>query len=119
MGRAAYPMPAAIYAALCKVAPSKTTTGATVQEVAYSGYARVQVPAASLNAASGGAMTNSQDIQWPDVLGGSDTAVAVAFFDAPSGGNMTYYDPDVGSVAVSTTQTPPVIRAGALTITED
>lgn len=119
MGRAAYPMPSTVYAALCKVAPSKTTTGSTVQEVTYTGYARVQVPAASLNAASGGAMTNSQDIQWPDVQGGSDTAVAVAFFDAPTGGNMGYYDHDVGSVAVSTTQTPPVIRAGALTITED
>jgi len=118
-GRAAFAMPTAVYAALCKVAPSKGSTGSTIQEVAYTGYARVQVPASSLNAASGGAMTNSADIEWPEVLGGSDTAVAVALVNAPSGGDMLYYDSDVGSVAVSTSQTPPVIRAGALTLTED
>ena len=119
MGRAAFTMPSTVYAALCKVAPSKSSTGSTISEVAYTGYARVQVPAASLNAASGGVMTNSADIEWPEVQGGSDTAVAVAFVDAASGGNVLYYDGDVGSIGVSTTQTPPVIRAGALTLTED
>lgn len=119
MGRAAYTMPTAVYAALLTVAPSKTSTGATITEANYTGYARVQVPAASLNAASGGSMTNSADITWPDVQGGASTVVAVAFLDAASGGNVLHYDSDVGTVQVSTTQTPPVIRAGSLTLTED
>lgn len=119
MGRASFTMPTQVYAALCKTAPTKTSTGSTIQEVTYTGYARVQVPAASLNPASGGVMTNNADIEWPDVQGGSDNAAAVAFLDAASGGNMLYYDPDVGIIAISTTQTPPVIRAGSLTITED
>lgn len=119
MGRAAFTMPATVYAALLDTAPTAASTGSTISEVSYTGYARVQVPAASLNAASGGSMTNSADIEWPEVQGGADTGVAVAFCDAASGGNVLYYDADVGSVGVSTTQTPPVIRAGSLTITEE
>lgn len=119
MGRASYTMPSNVYAALLTVAPSKTSTGATITEANYTGYARVKVNAADLGAASGASMTNSADIEWPDVQGGSSTVVAVAFLDASSSGNMLYFDSDVGSVQVSTTQTPPVIRSGSLTLTED
>jgi len=119
MGRSAYTMPSNVYAALCTVAPSKSSTGSTITEATYTGYARVKVNAADLNAASGGSMTNSADITWPEVQAGTSTVVAVAFCDASSAGNMLYYDSDVGSVAVSTTQTPPVIRSGSLTVTED
>ena len=88
MGRSAYTMPSNVYAALCTVAPSKSSTGSTITEATYTGYARVKVNAADLNAASGGSMTNSADITWPEVQAGSSTVVAVAFCDASSAGNM-------------------------------
>lgn len=119
MGKGAFTMPAAVYAALCTVAVTDADTGSTITEATYTGYARVQVPAASLNAASGGSMTNNADIVWPDVTAGTNTIVSVAFLDAATAGNLLAYDPNVGSVAVSTTQTPPTLKSGALTITLD
>ena len=118
MGKAAFTMPATVYAALCTVTVTETMTGSTITEATYTGYARVQVPASSLNSASGGQMTNSADIVWPNVQSGGDTILSVAFLDAEVGGNLLYFDEDVDAIEVSTVQTPPTIKAGALTITE-
>lgn len=119
MGKSSFTMPSTVYAALCVDPVDADDTGSTINEVTYSGYARVQVEAADLNAASDGEMTNAEDIVWPDVVSGTNTAVAVAFVDASTGGNVLYFDGDVGSVEISATQSPPTIRAGALTITEE
>lgn len=119
MGKSSFTMPSAVYAALCVDPVGSDDTGSTINEATYSGYARVQVEASDLAAASGGEMTNSADIVWPDVVSGTNTVVAVAFCTASTGGNVLYFDADVGSVEVSVTQSPPTIRAGALTITEE
>ena len=118
MGKAAFTMPAAVWAALCTVTVTESMTGSTITEATYTGYARVQVPAASLNAAAGGSMTNSADIVWPDVTAGTNNIVSVAFCDAATAGNMLYFDSNVGTVEVSIVQTPPTVKAGALTLTE-
>ena len=119
MGKTAYTMPTTVYAALCTVAVTTSMTGATITQATYTGYARVQVLAASLGAASGGSMTNSADITWPEVQAGANTVVSVAICDAASGGNLLYFDGDVGTVEVSTAQTPPTVKAGSLVLTEE
>lgn len=119
MGKASFTMPSTVYAALAISAITPATTGGTISEATYSGYARVAVPAASLSTASGGNMTNTVDILWPEVQSGSDIVVSVAFCTAAAGGEILYYDADVGSVEVSTTQSPPTIKAGALSISEE
>lgn len=119
MGKSAFTMPSTVYAALCTNTVTSADTGSTITEATYTGYARVQIEAADLNAADDGEMTNAADIVWPEVDSGTNTIVSVAILDAASGGNMLYFDPDVGSVEVSTTQTPPTIKAGAMSLTEE
>lgn len=119
MGKTAFTMPSTVYAALCVNPVTDADTGSTISEASYTGYARILVDPSDLNAATDGEMTNAEDLVWPDVEAGTDVVVAIAFCDAATGGNVLYYDGDIGNVEVSTTQSPPTLRAGALVITED
>ena len=115
-GKSAFTMPAAVYAALCTVTPTDSMTGSTITEATYTGYARKAVAAADLNSASGGVVTNANDIVFAACTAGSSTIVGFAYCDAPTGGNMLWWS-DTPSHVIDTSNTPPTIPAGTLSLT--
>lgn len=118
LGKTSFTMPATVYAALCTVTPTDASTGSTLTEATYTGYARVQVLASALNAASGGSSTNGSDIVFGNCTGGSSAIVGVALCDASTAGNVLYWM-STTSKTIDTADTPATIKAGSLTITED
>lgn len=86
IGKADYDKPAAVYLAAFTVAPTAAGGGT---EAAWASYARVAIPAASIQAAAGGASTNTADITFAaSTGGGAQTVTHVATFDDAVGGNM-------------------------------
>lgn len=118
LSKTAYTMPANIYAALTTVTPTDSMTGATITEATYTGYARKEILATDLNAASGGVVTNSADITFAACTAGSSTVVGVAIVDSSGTGtgNMLAWS-DVTSHVVDASNTPATIPAGSLSIT--
>ena len=111
-------MPANIYMALCTVTVTDAMTGATITEATYTGYARIEVLAASLNASSGGVVTNSADITFAACSGSTSTVIGVAILDSVTigAGNMLMYS-DVTSHVVDASNTPATVPSGSLSIT--
>ena len=118
LSKTAFTMPANVYLALCTVTITDGMTGATITEADYTGYARKEILATDLNAASGGVVTNSADIVFAACTAGSSTVIGVAIVDnsTTGAGNMLAYS-DVTSKVVDTTSTPATIAAGALSLT--
>ena len=80
LGTTAYTMPSPVYVALFTVAPTDTGGGT---EVTGGSYAR---QTATFTAASGGATSNSANIDFTGMP--AATTVAIALFDALTSGNM-------------------------------
>lgn len=118
LGKTSFTMPASVYLALCTTAPTDASTGSTIVEASYTGYARKQVLAAALNAASGGVTTNGSDIVFADCTGGSSAIIGFALVDASSAGNVLYWG-TMTSKTIDTSNTPPTVKAGSLSISED
>ena len=78
----AFTPPSTIYLGLFTEAPTDAGGGT---EVSGGGYARQSI---TLDAASGGATTNSSDITFPQATADWGTIVAVGIFDAETGGNL-------------------------------
>lgn len=118
MSITAFTMPANVYGALCTVTITDAMTGATITEANYTGYAREEILAASLNAALNGVIDNSADIVWDDATAGSSTVLGVAIVDNSGigAGNMLCYS-DVASHVIDASNTPATIPAGDLVIT--
>lgn len=120
MGKGSYTMPATVAVALCVSGGTlnDASTGSSITEPTYTGYARKVIAASDLNAASGGSMTNANDIVFDACTSGSDTIVGVAICDnsTTGAGNMLAWS-DVASKTIDTSNTPATIAAGALTIT--
>lgn len=106
-----------IYLALCTVAPTDSDTGSTITEATYTGYARKSVAAADFNAPAGGVMTNANVITFADCTAGSSTIVGWALCDAATLGNVLWAG-DMTSVTVNTTNTPPRVPAGSLSLSQ-
>lgn len=121
IGRTSFTMPAAIYIALCTTIPTDASTGTTIVEANYTTYARFAVSPVStyFGAASspGGTSANIAAITFAAVTAGSSVIVGIAICDALTLGNMLYWS-DVTSKTVDTSNTPPTIAIGALTITQ-
>jgi hypothetical protein len=115
-GKTSFTMPTTLYAALCTATITDSMTGSTITEATYTGYARKQVAASDLNAASAGSVTNANAITFADCTAGTSTVVGVAFCDAITAGNMLFYS-DVTSHVIDTGNTPATIPAASLTIT--
>ena len=115
----AYSSPGTLYCALFTVAP---TDGGGGTEVSGNAYARVGVTNNSTNfplaSLSTGAKSNGTVISFPTATGSWGTVVAVAWFDASSGGNMLMFTTLNSSRAVSTDDTPKY-AIGGITITFD
>lgn len=118
LGDGSFTMPAAIYLALCTAVPTDASTGATLTEANYTGYARKQIAASDLSAASSGSKTNSSAITFADCTAGSSTVVGFAICDASTNGNVLYWG-TVTSKTIDTSNTPATVAASALVVTED
>lgn len=120
MGKTSFTMPATVAIALCTTCPTDASTGATIVEANYTTYARKTLtPASDLNAAASGSMTNALDITFAACTSGSSTILGIATCDSATigAGNMLYWS-DVTSKLIDVSNTPPVIKAGSLTITQ-
>lgn len=118
MSDGAFSEPANVYLALCETVPTDASTGATLDEPEYTGYARKEILASDLSAASSGSKTNSAAITFADCTSGSDTIIGFAIVDASTNGNVLYWG-TVTSKVIDTSNTPATVAIGALVITED
>lgn len=114
---AAYTAPST-YLALCTTVPTDASTGSTIVEANYTGYARVQINASDMSAAASGSKTNSAAITFAACTSGSSTIIGWAICDASTVGNMLVWGTCTSTV-VSTTQTPATIAIGGLVVTLD
>ena len=98
-----------------------TTGDQTVNECAYTSYARVAVARDNTGAGfttSGGTRSNSAEITFPTCTGGAETATYVSIGTASSGaGRVLYKGALSSSLAISNNITPRFIAA-ALQVTE-
>lgn len=119
-GGADYTRPATVYMALCTSAPTDASTGSTLTEANYTGYARKAVTNNNTNfpAASSGSKSNGTAIVFDPCTGGSSTVTHFAIVDASSGGNVLGWGALTAQLAVSNGITPE-FGVGALTITLD
>ena len=108
----AYTPPATVYVALFTSAPSDAGGGT---EVSGGAYARQAV---TLDAASGGASSNSADITFPQATADWGTVTHLALMDALTGGNMLMHSPLDASKTVNNGDTFK-FEAGDLDVTVD
>lgn len=120
LGKGSFTMPTTVALALCTVVPTDASTGATITEASYTGYARKKVEAASLNAASSGSSSNSANLEFAACTAGSSTIIGWALLDSTTlgAGNALYWGTATSTV-ISTTQTPANIAIAGLVVTED
>lgn len=120
LGKAAFTMPTTVALALCTTVPDDTSTGATIVEATYTGYARKVVAAGDLNAAAAGQTTNANAITFAACTGSSSTVIGWALCDnsTTGAGNVLYWGTCTSTV-ISTTQTPATVAIGGLVVNED
>lgn len=120
LGGADYSRPATLYLALLTAAPTDASTGSTITEATYTGYARVAITnnATNFPAASGGAKSNGTEIAFAECTAGTSTVTHWALLDAATLGNILYWGALTTSKDISTGDTPKV-AVGDLDITED
>ena len=108
----AYTPPATVYVALFTSAPRDAGGGT---EVSGGAYARQAV---TLDAAAGGASSNSADITFPQATADWGTVTHLALMDALTGGNMLMHSPLDASKTVNNGDTFK-FEAGDLDVTVD
>lgn len=118
-GKTSFTMPAAVYMALLTVLPTDASTGATLTEATYTGYARKAIAAADWNAAASGIATNANAITFAACTGGSSTIIGFAIVDSASGAGNVLYWGTITSKVIDTSNTPPSVAAGGLSISLD
>lgn len=123
-GKASWTMPATVAVALCTVVPEDGSTGATITEASYTGYARKVVAAAALGAAAEGAPSeiknSGEALTFAECTAGSSTVVGFAICDSSTkgAGNVITWGTTT-STAISTTATPATIALSGLVGTQD
>lgn len=120
MGKESWTMPTTVAVALCTVVPTDTSTGVSITEGSYTGYARKVVAASALSTASGGEIKNSEALTFAECTSGSSTIIGFAVCDSStkSAGNAIAWG-TVTSTVISTTQTPPNVAANGLVVSQD
>jgi hypothetical protein len=109
MHKTEFPMPEP-YLALLTVVPTSASTGATITEAGYTGYARVKVSGSSWKSALEGAPSSiktNERVHFAACTGGTSIIKAAALLDSSTAGagNMLWWT-EVPEFTVSTTQTP-------------
>jgi hypothetical protein len=84
-GKGSY-TPPTIYVGLSTADPTDNASG--LAEPSGNGYTRVQTSGTDWNTASGGSLSNANDITFPEATGSWGTVTHFALFDAASGPNM-------------------------------
>lgn len=120
LGRLAFTMPTTVALALCTAFPTDASTGATISEPSYTGYARRVIAASALNAAAAGQSTTKEALTFAECTAGSSTVIGYAICDSSTkgAGNVLYWGTATSTV-ISTTQTPATIAAAGLVVNED
>lgn len=118
LGKTSFTMPSSVYLALCTVVPTDASTGSTITEANYTGYARKAVAGGDLNAAAAGVSTNSAAITFAACTVGTSTVIGFALCDALTGGNILYWGTTTSKV-IDTLNTPATVAISALSISED
>ncbi len=106
------------YLALCTTVPTDSSTGSSIVEANYTGYARKSIAAADMSAAASGSKTNGNAITFAACTAGSSTVIGWALCDASSAGNVLCWGTATSTV-ISTTQTPATVAVGGLVVTLD
>lgn len=106
------------YLALCTTVPTDSSTGSSIVEANYTGYARKSIAAADMSAAASGSKTNGNAITFAACTSGSSTVIGWALCDASSAGNVLCWGTATSTV-ISTTQTPATVAVGGLVVTLD
>lgn len=119
-GKTSFTMPAAVAMALATTAPTSTTTGVTVVEAAYTGYARQAIAGAGFNAATAATpsvATNNGAITFGNCTAGTSTLLGFILADSATlaTGNALWYG-TLTSTVISTTQTPPTVATTAMSL---
>lgn len=119
-GKTAFTMPATVAMALATAAPTSTTTGATLTEANYTGYAEVTIAGAGWNAATAATpsvATNNGAITFGNNTGSPNTLLGFGIKDSATlaAGNMLWYG-TLASVTITTTQTPPTVASASLSV---
>jgi hypothetical protein len=117
-GDGALTVTAPVYLALCTSVPTDASTGSTIVEANYTGYARKSIAAADMSAAASGSKTNSNAITFAACTSGSSTIIGWAICDAATAGNVLCWGTCTSTV-ISATQTPATIAVGALVVNLD
>lgn len=118
LGKTSFTMPTNVYLALCTVVPTDASTGSTITEAGYTGYARKKVEASVLNAASSGKSVTNAVLEFAACTAGTATVIGWALCDASTAGNVLYWGTATSTV-ISTTATPATIASGGLEVLED
>ena len=116
-GKAVYTPPTAIFVALLTAAPDETgTAGSNFVETDYTSYARVETAPSDWSVSSGGIITNSSAITFPQATGGLSTVTHFALLDQAL--NLLMTGALTSSLVVSNGITPE-FAISALTATLD
>lgn len=120
LGGPAFTLPTTVHVALSSAAYSETATGAAMNELTGTGYARVALTNNATNwpAAVNGSKSNGTSITFPTAGSAWGTAVTFYIVDASTGGNVLYGGDMATGRTISSGDTAS-FAVGALTITED
>lgn len=115
-----FTVPSTVALALCTTAPTDASTGATLVEATYTGYARLAIAASDMSAAAAGSKTNSAVLTFAACTASSSTIIGWATADSAStgAGNVLVWGTATSTV-ISTTQTPATIAASGLVVNLD
>lgn len=119
VGKTSYTVTAPTYLALTTVAVGETDTAGTLTEATYTGYARKSVAAADWNSASAGAITTANVLTFANCTAGTSTIIGWAVVSSSAGAGDVIMFGTCTSTVISTTQTPPTVAAGALSLALD
>ena len=109
------------YLALCTVVPTDPSTGTSITEANYTGYARLKVEGGSWASAVSGSpssQANGSVLTFPACTAGTSTIIAWAYCTAATLGKVIVYGTATSTV-ISTTQTPATVAVGLLAMTAD
>ena len=118
LGKTAFTMPTTVAMALCTSIPTDASTGTTIVEATYTGYARKAIAASDLNAAASGTTTNANAITFAACSGGTSTIIGFAICDATTVGNVLYWG-TVTSKVIDISNTPATVAISGLSVSED
>jgi len=104
-GNNSYTAPTAIWAALSKADPLDDNSGLD-EPNSTAGYARVETSAGYWNTASGGVVTNSAKITFPEATSAQGTVSDFALLDQSSGGNQLAHGALDTSKTIASGDTP-------------